>query len=300
LVSELINTAETDFYKVEDPTHYARVKTTLNEIEKVDPKEPYTYWARARVAFFEKENFYISDKKTPENELEEKKLALADICHENVNKCIKISPQTAECYLLKGSCYAMQASTWGAGFKSLNVCQPMDQAWEKAMNTPSKFIHQGNITTKQLATILRGILYRAMPEGWWFRFLAGVRGDKKRSYEWMNEAVTGTLLSEPMLVLEKAASTICYGRQIKDAKIIVNGVLELKRGLTLPTRYAMDDFDKRKAKHQHLARKATRSLQLPTRAIRRFIRGCDFEKGEVSYPRIVSWGTSAIRPISFK
>src|ERR1043166_4782757 len=194
LFPDLITNAENDFYKVNDPAHYDRVKATLDEIEKLDPKEPYTYWARARVAFFEKENFYISDLKMTEKEQNDKKLELADICLKNVQKCIDLSPETAECYLLKGSCYAMQASTWGAGFKSLNICQQMDLAWKKAQELPSTFKHHGEVTTKQLATILRAILYRAMPQGWWFRFLAGVRGDKKKSYDWMNEAVTGVLL----------------------------------------------------------------------------------------------------------
>src|SRR5262249_52017021 len=150
-----------------------------------------TYWARARVAFFEKENFYVTNSKYSAKELEQKKLDLADICFKNVEKCIQISPKTAECYLMKGSCYAMQASTWRAGFRSLNVCQPMDAAWMKAIDTPSNFLHQGETTTKHLAMILRAILYRVMPEGWWFRVLAGVRGNKQKAYEWMNESITG-------------------------------------------------------------------------------------------------------------
>src|SRR5262249_16207933 len=153
------------------------------------------------------------------DELNKKKLALAELCHRRSDECIKIAPNNPECHLLKGSCYAMQASTWGVGFQSLRVCKPMDIQWEAAMELPSKFTHPGGVTTVQLAKVLRAILFRAMPDSWWFRFLAGARGNKEKAYHWMTEAVSGTLKKEPMIVIEYAATALCYGRKINNPKM---------------------------------------------------------------------------------
>ena len=237
----LIRAAENEFYQVDHPDRYARTGATLALLEKLYPKEPYVYWAKARLVFFQKEDYYL----LPKDDLEKQKLEMANICHQNADQCLKLAPQNAECHLLKGSCYAMQASTWGNSFKSLRVCNPMDHEWARAMELPSDFVHPGGTTTRQFAQILRAILHRILPDSFWFRFLAGVRGNKELAYRWLEEAVTGAIAKEPMIVLERSVATICYARQKKSHELEAKGMDELREGVKLPTRYAMDDYDKK-------------------------------------------------------
>jgi hypothetical protein len=238
----LIRAAEQEFYSLEYPDRFARVAAILQVLEKLYPNEPYVWWAKARQAFFQKEPLYLTGN---QDGLEAQKLALGEICHANADHCIKIAPENAECHLLKGSCYAMQASTWGNSFKSLKVAKPMDTEWAKAMELPSDFIHPMGTTTRQLAMALRGILYRLMPDSFWFRLLAGVRGNKEQALAWLEEASKGYIAQEPMVILERSAVAICLGRQKKRPDLEAKGVAWIREGLKLPTRDALDGYDKR-------------------------------------------------------
>ena len=241
----LIAQAEQHFYDLKDPNRLEKTDAVLDQIQKSYPEDPYSYWAHARSTFFKKEDFYTTQEGETPEKVEKAKLELAEKCHDYTDKCIEVSRKTPECYLLKGSCYAMQASTWGVGRKSLRVCKPMDDAWAKAIRLPSSFRHAEGVTTAQLARILRAILYRIMPDRWWFRFLSGVRGSKEKAYRWMKDSAQGSLLAEPMVVIERAATAICYGRAKKKPELVVEGMKLLEDGLKLPTRYPTDDFDKR-------------------------------------------------------
>jgi hypothetical protein len=248
--AEKIRNAEELFYSFSAAERMAKLERLLTEIEKQDPNEPYAYWAHARMFFFQKENYYVNTENMKPDELRAKKLELAELCHTYSDKCLKLNEKNAECHLLKGSCYAMQASTWGPSFKSLRICRPMDLEWEKAMKLPSTFKHQDEIPTRQLAKVLRAILYRVMPDSWWFRFLAGVRGDKKKAYEWLTETIhSPPMTQEPMLLMEKAASTMCWGRSEKKPELVQSGIQSLEEGLKLRSRYAMDDLDKKNMKY---------------------------------------------------
>jgi hypothetical protein len=239
--NDLVRVAEKEFYGVEHPDRFAREAATLGLMVKLYPNEPYVWWAKARLAFFQKENFYVMDR----DDLEPQKMALGEICHENADKCLKIAPDNAECHLLKGSCYAMQASTWGNSFKSLRIVSPMDREWAKAMELPSTFQHPEGTTTRQLAMILRGCLHRILPDSFWFRLIAGVRGSKERAYRWLDEAVAGAIAREPMVVMEKVAVMLCLAHQKKRPELKPKALDLLREALQLPTRYPLDDFDKR-------------------------------------------------------
>lgn len=244
-LADLIHAAEAEFYQVERPDRFSRQAALLNVMETLYPKEPYVWWAKARAAFFQKEEYYQVDK---DNELLPLKEALGEICHNHVDRCIKLAPENAECWLMKGSCYAMQASTWGASFKSLRICNSMDRAFAKAMTLPSTFAHPEGTTTRQLSQILRGVLHRIIPDSFWFRFVSGVRGSKERAYFWLEEAVTGLIAREPMVVTEKAVAAICYGRQINRPDLEKKGLAQIREGLKLPIRYMMDQYDHRNMK----------------------------------------------------
>ncbi len=240
-----IREAEHWLYTTEVPDHLDRIEATLKELEKFDPKEPYIYWARARVAFWRKEAFYLRENKDTREGFRADKLALGDVCHKNADECLKLAPKNPECHLMKGVCYAMQASTWGNSLSSLRVLTPMDQAWINAIELPSTFTHKDGISTKQLAMVLRGILYRLMPESWWFRLIAGIRGDKEAAYNWMIEAMALPLRKEPVTAIELAATTICYGQSRKIPEKISEGLAVLKDSMNLPVRYPLDELDKK-------------------------------------------------------
>jgi hypothetical protein len=121
----------------------------------------------------------------------------------------------------------------------------MDREWVRAMELPSDFAHIGGTTTRQYAQIFRGILYRVMPDSFWFRIIAGLRGSKENAQRWLEESVRGATAQEPMIVLEKSVATICYARLKKLTDLEEKGIGYLRAGLSLPTRYPMDGFDKR-------------------------------------------------------
>jgi hypothetical protein len=242
----LIAQAEAMFYDARLPARFDRTEGILKELELADPKEPYLWWARARLSFFRKENTLAAPP--PGGQLEEKQLELADRCHRDADHCIKLAPKNPECHMMKGACYAMQASTWGVSLKSVQVLRPMDKEWDQAMHLPSRFKHLSEVTTRQLTAALRAILYRVMPESWWFRFFTGMRGDKEKAYQWMKEGIQGDLVREPMLILEHAVTNLCYAQAKNHPEIAVEGLELLKNGIALKPRNPEDQFDQAKMK----------------------------------------------------
>ncbi len=240
----LMEQIETMFYNVKQPDRYDRTDALLKELEKVAPQEPYLWWGRARSAFFKREALLLSHE--PHEELQKKRLDLADECHSNADRCIKLAPKNAECHMLKGGCYAMQASTWGVSLKSVQILIPMDHEWELAMTLPSNFKQMGKMSTREMTQILRAILYRVMPDSWWFRFFTGIRGDKEKSYQWIKEAMHGPLLNEPMLLLEEAVIFLCYAQEENHPDVAVQGTKLLHEGLALKPRDESDKLDQAK------------------------------------------------------
>ncbi|MFH1016861.1 MAG: hypothetical protein V1798_01610 [Pseudomonadota bacterium] len=243
----LIEQVEAVFYQADRSDRYDRTEETLNQLEKVAPDEPYLWWARARLAFFRREALLLSHEQ--HDLLQKKRLDLAEECHKDADRCLRLAPKNAECHMLKGGCYAMQASTWGVSLKSVQVLIPMDHEWDLAMSLPSDFKHMNSdVTTRQLTEILRAILYRVMPDSWWFRFFAGIRGNKEKAYRWMREAMHGSLLKEPMLLLEEAVASLCYAQDESRPELAIEGVTILKEGLALKPRDASDKFDQSRMK----------------------------------------------------
>lgn len=237
--------AERLFYAFEVPDHLSKVIRLLDQMAARSPHSPYVHWARARVAFWTKEAYYILESINSRVSYDREKLELAKQCHAHTSLCIQLAPKNAECHLLKGVCYSMQASTWGPSIKSIRVLKPMDRAWKEAIELPSNFQHFGEMSTRQLASVMRGVLYRLTPDSWWFWLFARIRGNKEKAYGWMVENVTGRLLKEPVTLIELGATAMCYGRDKKKPEKVKEGLDFLREGLKLKTRYALDDLDKR-------------------------------------------------------
>ena len=246
-LAQWIAEAELWILRQEVPGYLVEVEKALDKIEQLDPKLSYTHWSRARVAFWKKEAYYPLETKETKGQYDKEKLDLANQCHRHSDRCLALAPENAECHMMKGVCYSMQASTWGQGWKTLSVLIPMDKEWVMASELPSSFTHMGGeVTTKQLSVILRGILYRVMPDSFWLRFFAGIRGNKEKAYQWIKESISSRLLKEPVLLLEFAAAAICYGRSESKPERISEGYAILRDGMKIPTRYPLDDFDKLK------------------------------------------------------
>lgn len=244
-IEEQIKAAEAAFYAFDDPLRLTRVEADLLELQRVAPRAPYPLWALARVAFFRREGFYIRTPAPAKDEADKEKLRLASTCHRFVDQCLDHYAANAECHLMKGACWSMEAATWGASFQTLRILKPMDEAFTRAMELPSDFSHGNGVTTRQLAQIFRGILYRMMPESWWFKLIAGRRGNKEQAYAWLREAVTGPLAHEPMLILESAVGALCLGKSRNLPDKIAEGRSMLEAGLQIPSRDLMDEFDKK-------------------------------------------------------
>jgi hypothetical protein len=246
----LYDAAERAFYDIGAPDRFERVAKALDELEKSRPKDPYVHWARARLAFFQRDHVTTHDADTlTADQLEKVRLDLAETCHHSADRCIEVDPKSPECFMMKGSCYAMQASTWGVGIKSLRVCRPMELAWQKAVELPSSFPHEKGVTTALLSRTLLAILYRVMPESFWFRFLAGTRGNKERAYQWLRETYRSPLGSEPMLTMEFAAAAICYGKRAQQPAAEKEGLEALRKAVAVPPRSKGDEFDIRNMRY---------------------------------------------------
>lgn len=248
-IHQLISSAEKAFYQFEGPMHLDQAARVLAQIEKANPSLPYVHWAWARLAFWKKEEYYILEEENPGRNYDREKLIYADACHKHTNQCIRLAPKNAECHLIKGACYAMQASTWGNQLRTLKVLKKMDREWRFAQKLPSNFTHKKTVSTRQLAKILHAILYRVMPDSWWLKLLAGIRGNKKKAYKWMKEAINEELLRDPIILLEAAVTFLCYGKKKKGRKMIEEGMDLLYRGLTYPVRHSGDVRDFRNMKY---------------------------------------------------
>ena len=248
-LSSWIQRAEQSFYDNESPDYLDRTGKILDQMEKKFPTSEYPHWARARLAFWEKETFYLREKAQPERSFRDEKLALADECHKHIDQCFAHAPESAECHMMKGVCYAMQGSTWGKSVKTLRILKKMDRSWVKAIETPSTFQHFDGIFTRHLSLALRAIQYRLMPDSWWFRIIAGIRGDKEKAYRWMTSAIIGPLKKDPVTLLELAMTQMCYGNEIKDSSKVEDGKRLLKEGLTFKVRNDMDLFDRERMKY---------------------------------------------------
>jgi hypothetical protein len=237
----LIQKAEELYHFQSGPDRLDKIDSLLDQIEKADPSSIYVDWARARQAYARSQDLLTSDKQ----KFKKEGMELARVCQKHGNECIRKAPKNAECHLAMGVCYALEASVRGSSIKTARLCGDIDRELKNAMNFESDFKHAGKYSTRQVAQIVRGILYRVMPENIWFRFIAGVRGNKKKSYDWIRDGVQGQLAEEPLMVTELGASALCYGESKHKDDFVTEGISILKNGLALPTRSPLDEHDKK-------------------------------------------------------
>lgn len=136
-------------------------------------------------------------------------------------KCLKIEPKNGECWVIYGAGLGQYITGIGI-FKTISHIREVHDAFEKAIRFTSRdpfpFGPRG-MTSKSAAYIGITQFYRICPDWWIMKLITGIRGDKKKAYEYSKEIDPADFERADV----KALAVLCYGASEKNTKIIKEG-----------------------------------------------------------------------------
>lgn len=136
-------------------------------------------------------------------------------------KCLKIEPENGECWVIYGASLGQYITGMGI-FKTIGHIREVHDAFEKAVrftgSHPFPFGPRG-MTSKSAAYIGITQFYRICPDWWIVKLIAGIRGDKKKAYEYSKEIDPEDFERADVKVM----AVLCYGAAEKNEAIIEEG-----------------------------------------------------------------------------
>ena len=137
-------------------------------------------------------------------------------------KCLKIDPENGACWFLYGAALGEYSVNVGI-FKTVRHIKEVHDAFEKAARytgkDPLPFGPEG-LNSKIAAYMGLTQFYRLCPDWWIMKLIAGIRGNKKKAYEYSKEI--------PPLDFDRAntraLAALCYGAAEKNEAIVREGI----------------------------------------------------------------------------
>ena len=146
-------------------------------------------------------------------------------------RCIKLAPDDANCWLAKLGIIGREAALNGV-FASLFAVDEIYQTMQKAHDLSRLFPYPNGpySTNHQIATFALVEFYRAMPDLWIVEWITGHRGDKRKSYQLASTLPQNNIVNA--VGLGKAA--LCLGGVEKNKEMVKQGLEALEKGMTMP------------------------------------------------------------------
>lgn len=136
-------------------------------------------------------------------------------------RCLDIEPENGECWFFYGAGLGEYITTVGI-FKTISHIREVHDAFEKAVKftseDPFPFGPMG-MTSRSAAYMGITQFYRICPDWWVMKLIAGIRGDRKKAYEYSREIDPADFDRASI----RAKAAICYGAAKNNREAIVEG-----------------------------------------------------------------------------
>ncbi len=209
------------------------------------PEEAYTYWRIARNYWRVGEGRGNEQAEMPEA-VKVERLHYFELAEQWASRGLSIDAECAPCMLWKFVSMGRQATTRGL-LSAMKDAREMDWLLRRGIELePTHQDFEGNNTLGNLY-YAGSVFYRVVPDWFWMRWVAGVRGDKARSLSYARRAVELSAIRVDYRV-ELGASLLCYGTSNRDDEAIIEGKAVLKRAQGLDDYLPTDHLDKSHAR----------------------------------------------------
>lgn len=217
-------------------TKLDEVNRQLRGLDALHPGEPVILWHLAMNYFF--------IARQMGHESRDARLELLSMAIKKSEQCIKIAPANADCWLVNAGARGTRALVAGI-FQTLSrisgVRDALHQAFKLAKVNPYP-LAPWKVDTLHAARAALAEFYRLAPDWWLFKVLTGVRGDKVRSFEFVQEMSVNEVGTANIV----ARSALCYGADNGDSAAIARGVEVVSRGVELDLIQAFDEPEYRR------------------------------------------------------
>lgn len=159
--------------------NYGESIKILEQLAREFPEAPYLMWRLARNYWVFAENLDINDKEARLKNFE-KGLKWA-------NKGIQTNQNCGECYLFKFGNLGRISTTKGL-MNSVSSAKELSETIARAIELESKHHDSENNSSLANAYYASSVFYRIIPDWLIIKWIAGVRGDKKKSLEHIKKA----------------------------------------------------------------------------------------------------------------
>lgn len=218
-------------------TNLREANRLLVELNRQYPKEPVLMWHLGM------NYFLIARRLNPKTERDEQIRVLARGI-ERTGECLRIAPDNADCQLVDASSRGVLSLVEGL-FATLSELSGVIEGFHRAFDlakAESYPLAPWGVNTLHAARGALAEFYRLAPDWWIFKVIAGVRGDKEKSWFYadqlpVNEVGTANIV---------ARSALCYGAESENDGLIRRGVEVLKQGVELDLIQSFDEPEYRR------------------------------------------------------
>ncbi len=178
-----------------------------------DKSNPFVYANIAR-------NNYDVGESLPEDAVAERTALYEEIISLS-EACLKAYPENPDCWHWLASGIGRLSTTKGV-LSSLFSASRVEEAWLKSVDIQPTTVSINGDPTDNNARYGLGVFYRMVPDSWFVKMLAGVRGSKKKSVEYFRKSVE---VQPWRLELQKelAASLLCYALEEDEPEALEEG-----------------------------------------------------------------------------
>jgi hypothetical protein len=197
------------------------------------PESPFIRWRISR-------NYWrYAERLTPSEKRE--RIQHFELSDDWATRSLELDPDCGECILWKLASMGRLATSAGV-LEAMHLASTIGDMIERgiALN-PAHHDGRANVTLANLY-YAGAAFYRIVPDQFWAEWVIGVRGDKRRSLEYIRKAVA---ISEPRVdyQVELGAVLLCLGHELRDPQRIEEGRWALQTAMDIPYFQGTDPID---------------------------------------------------------
>ena len=217
----------------------------LRALNKKYRKEPVILWHLAV-------NYFVIARRLPE-EQSEAQARLLRIGFDKSRTCIRLAPKNPDCWLAYAASHGALALAEGI-FDTVSEIADVKKELHKAYRILAKDedrcpMAPWGADSMHVALAALSEFYRLTPDWLLFRMVAGVRGDKKKSWSYARRLKVADLPTANVV----ARSALCYGADSDDQALVDKGIAIVAKAIHYDLLHPFDEAEYRRLARLHNA-----------------------------------------------
>jgi len=217
----------------------------LNALNKKHRNEPVVLWHLAV-------NYFVIARRLPEEQSDEQ-ARLLRIGYNHCRKCLRLDKKNPDCLLAYAASHGALALAEGI-FDTVSeisdVKDELHQAYRQLNREKDRCpMAPWDADSRHVALAGLSEFYRLTPDWFLFRVVAGVRGDKKKSWSYARKLKVADLPTANVV----ARSALCYGADSENQNLINQGIAIVAKAIKFDLLHPFDEQEYRRLARLHNA-----------------------------------------------